>query len=357
MDEATDLNTKGHTADASEGPLPFVSVTVVVKNEARYIRECLESLLLQEYPRERYEVVLIDGGSTDGTLAIAEEVRASHGNLRIIERPGCTYPGGLNFGIEVSQGEIWTFVDGHARVQPDFLSRNVRSLRETGAACTGGVIQTHGEGFVGGAIAAAMSTPFGVGNARFRHSSRYSPKAGYVDTVPYGAYRKDIVLRIGGFDESRLRSADIDMNNRIRRLGGKFYLSPDIRTRYYSRPTVAAMTRQAFANGLPLGRTIRVASLRHFVPALFVGSLLALGAMSLVFPWARVILLAVVGTYALLDILYSTLSAAELGWLRLPLLIALFPLLHLSYGIGSIAGIARDIPRLFSSLSSRGGKS
>ncbi|UFS69345.1 glycosyltransferase family 2 protein [Geomonas sp. RF6] len=323
--------------------LPTVSIAVVVRDEAEHIAGCLEALKRQDYPQERLEIVIVDGGSTDGTMEIVRHFLSQCTNMRLIERPGCSYPAGLNIALQQARGEIWAFVDGHATVQHDHITRHVAYLKRTGAACVGGLIRTTGEGYLGCAIAHALSTPFGVGNARFRHSDPPRSSGCYVDTVPYGAYRRKLVQAAGGFDESRLRSADLELHSRIRALGGNFYLAPDICTRYFSRPTLKRMMGQAFANGYPLARTLRAASPRHFVPALFVAALVV---TLLASPWlqeARLAFLGISGAYLSLDFVFSALTAQRQGWRYFPALLLIYPLLHTSYGAGSLAGFRPEL--------------
>ena len=313
---------------------PTVTVAVVLLNEYRFVRECLDSILNQDYPSELVEIIIVDGGSIDGTVQIVREYEKKHFNIKIIEAPGCSYPRGLNISLKQAKGEIWTFLDGHARVQKDYLSRSIINLFEMEAACSGGIIETASEGYVGKSISYILSSPFGAGNSKFRYSS----KAGFVDTIPYGVYRKKNIDEIGYFNESFLRSADLDLNNRIRKRGGKFYLAPNIKTTYFSRKTLLGMMSQAYKNGFPLSRTIHAIRFRHAVPMIFVSSIIATIIAIPFFSSAIFLLLGIIGIYFFADILFSSIISIRTKIIFFPMLIITFPILHFSYGLGSLFG-------------------
>ena len=182
----------------TNGTVPLVSVLVPMRNEERYIEACLRSLAGQDYPRDRFEVLVIDGASTDRSRNLAQQFAAAGEiDMRILDNRAQKTAPGLNIGLDAARGEVIVRVDAHAEVWPDFLSQSIATLRETDADAVGGPIESVAEGLVGEAIALAMSSPFGVGNAAFR----YSQQAQYTDTVAFAAYRRDVFERIGGFAE------------------------------------------------------------------------------------------------------------------------------------------------------------
>jgi succinoglycan biosynthesis protein ExoA len=232
-------------AIANDPARPFVSVVIPVYDEEQHIERCLDSVFDQDYPADRYEVIVADGGSTDRTREIVERVAGHHPNLRLIDNPGRLQAAGLNRAILASSGEIIARQDGHAEWGPNHLRRCVELLESTGADNVGGLQEAVGDGASGKAIACAMSSPFGVGGARFRYSEREEE----MPTVFLGTFRRSAFERVGLFDEAYPPHEDYDLNERIRETGGRIVFSPDIRTRYHVRDGLAKLARQYYRYG------------------------------------------------------------------------------------------------------------
>ena len=248
---------------------PLVSILVPVRNEELYIERCLYSLAAQDYPRHRFEVLVIDGQSDDRTPNLVSRFAAeSTLDLRFLTNPMRTTAAGLNAGLDAARGEVIVRVDGHATTAPDFLRRSVEALDETGADCVGGVIESEGESYVGRAIALAMSSRFGVGGAAFRTGG-----AGSVDTVAFGAYRRDVFDRLGPFAEDIDRGEDDEFNYRLRDAGASILLVPGIHARYTVRGDLADLWRQYFGYGRAkpevLRRHPRQTRARQLAPPVF----------------------------------------------------------------------------------------
>src|ERR1017187_3923550 len=203
-------------SDAPITDLPFASVVIAVLNEERPIEACLDSVLEQDYPADRYEVIVADGGSTDRTRAIVEAVGRRHGNVRVIANPGRLQAAGLNRAIPASAGSVIARQDGHAEWGRNHLRRSVDLLLSTGADNVGGLQEAVGDGISGRAIACAMGSPFGVGGAAFRYSAREQEMA----TVFLGTFRRSAFERVGLFDEAYPPHEDYELNHRIRSSGG-----------------------------------------------------------------------------------------------------------------------------------------
>ena len=226
---------------------------IPVFNEERYIEACLASVLDQDYPPDRYEVIVADGGSTDRTRAIVESTSVLHPNVRLIDNPGRTQAHGLNLAILASRGEFIARQDGHAEWSPHHLRRSIELLLETGADNVGGRADGEGAGVMGRAIARAMRSPFGVGGARYRYSTR-------VEELPMvfpGTFRRTAFERVGLYDEAYPPHEDYELNHRIRQTGGRVLFSPDIPTRYWVRESVPALARQYFRYGRSKVRVAR----------------------------------------------------------------------------------------------------
>ncbi|MDP3767191.1 MAG: glycosyltransferase family 2 protein, partial [Dehalococcoidia bacterium] len=215
---------------SDEPSRPFVSVIVPMRNERRHIQRCLRSLAAQDYPRDRFEVIVVDGGSGDGSRELAEAMREELANLRVMENRGRNTARGLNIGLAFARGEVIVRVDAHASVARDFLGQGVAALRRANADVVGGPIRTLGEGPAGEAVALAVSSPFGVGNAVFRYSEREQ----WTDTVAFPAYRRDVFDRVGPFAEID-GGEDDEFHYRLRDAGGRILLTPQIRSTYYAR--------------------------------------------------------------------------------------------------------------------------
>ena len=190
----------------------FVSVVLPVFDEERHIEACLDSVLGQDYPSDRYEVIVADGGSTDRTRDIVGAIARRDPRVCLIDNPGRMQAAGLNRAILASCGDVIARQDGHAEWAPDHLRRSVALLRSTGADNVGGRQEAVGDGPSGRAIARAMSSPFGVGGARFRYSEREAE----MPTVFLGTFRRSAFERVGLFDEAYPPHEDYELNERIR---------------------------------------------------------------------------------------------------------------------------------------------
>jgi len=320
---------------------PLISVIIPMRNEELYIERCVASLVAQDYPASRLEILFVDGSSTDATRAIVRDYCSRFSHLRLLENPRRVVPTALNIGLREAKGEIIVRVDGHCVLAPDYVSRCVERLQRTDAANVGGPMRAAGDGWLAAAIALATSSRFGIGNARFH----YSNEEEYVDTVYLGAYRREVFDRIGLFDEELVRNQDDEFNYRLRAAGGKILLSPAIRSQYFGRHRLRDLFRQYFQYGL---WKVRVAQKhprsllpRHLVPGLFVlgvGGFVLAGTFS---RWARLVLAAVGGAYLTAATVFAARAVAGRDRRLLPATVAAFLCLHFGYGSGFLAGLAR----------------
>jgi GT2 family glycosyltransferase len=249
----------------------------------------------------------------------------------------------MNLGIDGAQGSVILKVDGHTGIAPDFISANVRVLQETGADCVGGPIETVGRTVIGRAIALAMSSPFGIGDASFRHANA---QVHDTDSVPFGAYRREVFDRIGLFAEDIDRGEDDEFNYRLRDSGGRIVLSPAIRSIYYCRDSLPALARQYWNYGLAkaavLQRHPRRLRPRHLVPSALVLTLASgvlLRFLDRRFGWLTVL---AGSSYAAANLLASSRLASR-DKEAAPYLPAAFASIHLSAGAGLIAGFLRRV--------------
>lgn len=310
-----------------------VSVIIPILNEEKFIRGVIFSLINQSYPREKMEWLFVDGVSGDNTVNIIKEYENQY-PIKLFNNPAKNTPNAMNIGIMKSIGKYIIRLDAHSEFPTDYIEKCVFYLKNTDAVNVGGCAQTVAEGFVGNAIAYMLTTKFGVGNSEFRTGG-----SGYVDTVPFGAFKREIFEKVGMFNTTLLRSEDNEMNSRIREHGGKIYLAEDISFKYYCRNTVVGILKMGYANGKALFQTLRVDTkamrMRHFIPFLFVLSLVLLPLCSLAMPFAKTVLVIELTVYLLLDIYFSCKNKY---WI---INIWLYPLFHIFYGLGSLFGLLR----------------
>ena len=318
---------------------PRVSIIVPCLNEEATICALLDSIMAQTYPRAQLEVIISDGLSADGTRDKIAGFQAEHPELalQVVDNPARTIPAALNRGIQAARGEIFVRLDGHSMPYPEYVACCVEALDAGRGANVGGVWEVRpGSGTrVARGIAAAAVHPLGVGDALYR----LSPRAGAVDTVPFGAFRRELIDKIGSFDETLLSNEDYEFNARVRRSGETVWLDPSIRSVYFARSTLGALARQYWRYGYWKSRMLRryPGSLRwrQALPPLFTASLLVLGLLSLWLPAARVLVAAEVVLYLLVLVLAAGAKALQE---RALFLIAVLPpaivTMHFAWGGG-----------------------
>ena len=223
---------------------PACSCVIPVRNERRAIAAAVLSCLGQRY-EGALEVVVADAMSSDGTRQVVEELAAADRGVRLVDNPGRVTPAGLNAAIAGSSGEVVVRCDAHAVLPPGYVAAAVATLEGTGAVNVGGVQHAVGDHFTSRAIALAMTSPIGVGDARFH----YGGDAGPVDTVYLGVFRRAALDQVGGFDEGLVRNQDYELNYRLRQAGGTVWFDPDLKVDYRPRASLGSLWRQYFDYG------------------------------------------------------------------------------------------------------------
>ena len=325
-----------------------VSIIVACRNEGRHIHALMDSIFVQDMAGISWEAVIADGMSNDGTREVLEGYRVRHPEVVVVENPRRFVSTGLNAAIRAAQGEVVIRMDGHTRYGPDYCRRSLEMLERTGADNVGGPARTEAVGARARAIAAAYHSRFSTGGARF-HDVNYE---GWVDTVPYGCWRKSTLLSLGLFDETLVRNQDDELNLRITRAGGRIWQSPAIVSWYSPRPTLSSLFCQYFQYGFWKVKVIRKhrlpSSWRHVVPIVFVLANIVLLASMMIskaagsamwFTFAALTWLVITSTYALATLSVSVLVARQRGWQTFPYLPGVFAAYHLSYGLGFLAGL------------------
>jgi succinoglycan biosynthesis protein ExoA len=330
--------------------LPTVSLIVPCYNEEKRIRTLLDALLAQTYPLAQMDVTIADGLSQDNTRQVIADFQREHPQLKVkvINNDVKSIPAALNRAIEASFGEIIVRLDAHSAPYPNYVEHSVSALLAGVAENVGGVweIRPGGEGWMPESIAVAAAHPLGVGDALYRHAK----ESAYVDTVPFGAFRRDLLEKVGQFDESLLANEDYEFNTRIRQSDGRVWLNPEIRSIYFARSTFGDLARQYWRYGLWKWQMLRrypsTLRWRQALPPLFVLAvfgLLLLSFFASPFGWLLAFLLSFYFGFLL------AAGAHRAAQLRKRFLVIGLPIsiavMHFSWGLGFLWSILFGVKR------------
>ncbi len=311
--------------------MELVSLICPIYNEERLIETCLQSVLVQDCPKEQWELLLIDGGSTDKTRSLLAPYLKIYTNIRLLDNPHRTVPYAMNIGIRAAKGVYICRIDAHASYPTNYISTLLRYTKELPDAANVGVsciTKPRNASDKARAIAAVLSDKFGVGGSDFRIGVN---KVTETDTVPFGFFKRTIFEKVGYYDERLTRNQDIELNKRISAYGGKIYLVPDTTCIYYARATYSKLANNNFENGkwniltVYYTKDFSSLSLRHFIPLLFVLSLIT-------------------GVSFLLYLLVMSIVSLRLcakRQLRFPYVLWAFTALHICYGAGSLTSLLK----------------
>lgn len=317
-----------------------VTVIIPVRNEEKHIEQCVESVLKQTYPKENIKVIFVDGDSTDKTKEIIKKYIEKYSELFSVEdNPKKIAPCAMNIGIRKAETEYIIRLDAHSEYSENYIEKCMDTILSTNADNVGGLALSKGIGRTGEAFAQVLSSKFGVGNSGFRTGA----KSGYVDTVPFGTFQKETFEKYGLYDERLVRNQDYELNYRIRKNGGKIYLNSDIRLYYNCKNKIKDILKQSYGNGKWNVITMKLCpgsmGVRHFIPLLFLLSLLIMPILTEFISLIKVAFILELVLYLLLDIAFSIKndekSYRNHFWCKL----VLFPMFHISYGLGSLIGL------------------
>lgn len=320
----------------------MVSIVIPCRNEKEYIGKCLVSIICQSDQKDGIEVLVVDGLSTDGTKDIQHEYATKYPFVHIIENCRKITPVALNLGILAAKGDFIMLLGSHTRLEVDALKKITATFDKYEADCVGGLIKTlpAADRITARSIAEALAHPFGVGNSYFRIGIK-DPK--YVDTVPFGCYKREVFEKIGLFDEDLVRNQDDEFNLRLIKNGGKILLVPDIVSYYYARDSLPKVWKMFYQYGyfkpLVALKVGGVLTWRQLVPAFFIVSLLGSLLLSLVFKPFFWIFLLISFLYCFVNLGISFYIAIKKGWKHFFMLPIVFATVHFSYGIGYFKGL------------------
>lgn len=323
----------------------MLTVICPIYNEEKYIRQCIDSIIAQDFPKKELEVLFVDGISNDNTRNIVAEYTIKYSFIKLLDNPQKIVPYAMNIGIREATGDIIMRLDAHASYQNNYFSVLVEKLIELNADNVGVVCKTDVLNKTPRtlAIREVLGNKFGVGNSTFRTGV---DKVMEVDTVPFGCWRREVFDKYGLYDTRLIRNQDIELNKRILHGGGKIFIVPDTYCTYLARETFSGIAKNNFANGkwniLTVFYTHQIGSLsvRHFIPLIFVLSVIlpTLGSIFLT-PLAGIAIISLLSYLLALGTISAQLAISKR--LNFIYLLCSFIILHISYGIGSFAGLLK----------------
>ena len=322
--------------------MPKISIIIPIYNEEKYIKECILSIMQCDYDIGQMELLLVDGMSEDSTREIIMQLQQEHTCITLIDNPQKIAPIAMNLGIKKAQGEYVFIISAHASYTKSYFTKLVAHIQSLEADCVGGVLITDvkNHSVKADAIKEVLSHPLGVGNASFRTGSMQIRK---VDTVAFGCYNRKTFETYGYFDETLVRNQDIELNKRIINGGGKIYLTPEVQATYYARENFTDLAKNNYANGywniLTAYYTKKLSSLslRHFIPLLFVMSLVL---PMMCVPWLpKIVWVSIFSLISYLSLVIIISLKLKTHTTTLGALVRSFLILHLSYGLGSLMGL------------------
>ena len=305
------MNPDAAKVEALTSERPFVTIAMPSFNEERHIESCIRSVQAQDYPRDRIEILVADGRSTDGTRDVLARLAVEDPRIRLVDNPDRLQAAGLNRIIREARGDVIVRMDVHCDYAARYVSACVDVMRTTGAD--------------------------NVGGAAYRSADN----EGYVDTVFLGAFRRSVFESVGMYDDHAITNEDAELNQRLLEAGGKIYLSRDIEVYYFPRESLRRLAVQYFKYGQGRARTLlkhrRAPKLRSLMPFLVVTGGAALAATSGVQPFT----LPALAAYALVTGAEAVRVGRQAGWGAVPIVWAIFPTLHVAHGLGFARGLVR----------------
>ena len=318
----------------------MISIIVPIRNEKKFISSCLDSIIKQSV-NEPAEILISDGMSTDGTREIIKKYQKNNSSIHIVDNPEKIVSTGFNRALSIARGKVIIRVDGHAIVKSNYIDQCLKVLKKTNADCVGGPILNSSDGIIGKSINIAQKLKFGVGGVAFRGKIK---KGQFVDTLAFGAYKRDVFKRLGGYDQELKKNQDDEFNYRLIQEKGKIWLDPSIQSIYFPRKSIFKLLSQYFLYGLYKVRVMQkrrgLAALRHIIPLLFVlslfGSIFYFIKYNIIVPFLIISL-----PYISISILssFNQLIKNLKNWRSTLILPLVFFTMHFAYGFGYLLGL------------------
>jgi succinoglycan biosynthesis protein ExoA len=340
---ASELTASPLVPSTQTDELPFVTVVVPCRNEEKHISKCLESILANDYPKDRMEILVVDGTSEDRTREIVASYAQRFPWIRLVDNPQKHIPVAMNIGIRAARGERILKMDAHSTYQTEYISRCVHYQNVYGAENVGGVwkMVPGANTAMAKAIVFGLGHRFGSGNANVKIGV---DKPTWSDAAAFGCFKKELFEGIGPYDEHLLSSSDLDLNQRIQAAGGGILLVPDVVINYAADANLRTFRRHVFADGVWVSYVLKFGkkawSWRHWVPAAFVLSLVAAFGLSAVnrgFLWLGV---SIAGMYVAASLAVSLQIAVREQDPRFAFLLPIvFAVRHIVHGVGTLFGL------------------
>lgn len=315
---------------------PFIDLLIATYNEEKNIEECIAAVLNQTYSISNIKIYIIDGGSTDKTLDIINKIADVNKNITILSNPEKFQAFAWNKAIQLSNSPYISIISAHSIIAADYVKKAIEILQNNEIALTGGHMVAKGSGNVSSAIAKLHHSKFGIGVSKF-HDVSYE---GFVDTVYTFNLRRETIIKNGLFNTLLLRNQDIELAGRIRKNGGKIFLSSSLDAIYIPRNNISSFVKQYFKNSKFLFETLAFTnsalSLRHFIPLMFI-FLFPISIFILDYPLLFTILFSLIWLFYLLLNIFFSIKFAD-SFKQVFLLFILHPILHIVYGVGTLIG-------------------
>lgn len=321
-----------------------ISIIIPVRNESSYIAGCLDSILGSDYHGYSLEILVVDGMSDDGTRGLVLDHAKKQPNIKLLDNEQRTAQFGINIGLKAAGGDYIFILSAHAKYPTNYFYTLVETMKKLNADCVGGVLKTDVKvkNKKSESIKLVLSDILGVGNSAFRVGTDAIKE---VDTVAYGCYRRDVFKKYGLFDERLVRNQDIEFNKRIKNRGAKIYITPDTVVTYYARNNFKDLSSNNYGNGYwnilttYYTGTFRSLNVRHFIPLIFVISVLVPVLLSLIYrPFIYISLFSLAIYFSAIVIRALLIKTIGSSWLFIGLS---FFVLHWSYGIGSLMAMLK----------------
>ena len=317
----------------------MISYILPIRNEFGFIEKTLQSILSQNNGKD-FEILVADGMSDDGTREIVKEFQKRNSYIILINNLEKIVSTGFNRALSIAKGNVIIRVDGHSILGNNFTQHCLNAFEKVDAVCVGGATEHVAFGFIGSSIKIAQSSIFGVGGVAFRQGLTGGE---FVDTLAFGAYKREVFEELGGYDEELVRNQDDEFNFRLIQNGGKIWLDPSINSKYFPRTSFVKLFKQYFQYGFYKIRVMQkrrgIASLRHLVPALFIIAIITVLIYSLYGITIPAILLGASYTALMIISIFIELLKTPKNILSIFLLPITFFILHFSYGIGFLSGM------------------
>ena len=321
-----------------------ISFILPIFNEEKTIEETLNSIITQK-TSQLFEIIIADGISTDKTRNIIAKKKKHFSRIKLINNKKKIVSVGFNLALSISKGDIIIRVDGHSKIDNYFIENCMEVFSQVDADCVGGSTKHISSTYIGNIIKIAQTSNFGSGGVSFRKNISQGK---YVDTLAFGAYKRSVFKKIGGYDEELIRNQDDEFNFRLIQNKGKIWIDPSIKSSYKTRTSIFSFAKQYFQYGFYKVKVIQkrgsISSIRHIVPSVFVLSLLSFIVLKF-FNFENSLLEIVLGLYFTLNFIFSFKSISKNKYLLVSFISLFFTyfVMHFSYGFGMLIGFISSL--------------